>query len=81
MYTEKIILVIFGVAVLPYLGLPGWLDNLLILTLIVLLLFFLYRLVQEHNIVFTVPTDDSSDFLNQHNVMDKHTEATEETDN
>lgn len=67
---NRILVVVFSIVVLPYLGIPNWIDAWIISGLVCFLLVCMYWFVKEHNITFSVPTNDPDDFLNEHNVMD-----------
>lgn len=67
--------------IIPYLGIPNYIDSWLVVFLVCGLLYSLYRFVQENEIHFVVPEDDPDDFLNQHNVIDGQSPESEEKDN
>lgn len=66
---DSIIVTVFALAILPYLGLPRSVDMPIVIVLVGVLLYTLYSFVKKHNITFEVPLDDPDDFLNEHDVM------------
>ena len=66
---DRILVIIFLISVIPYLGIPNRIDTWIVLFLVGAFLYCLYLVVQENNIVFVVPTDDPDDFLQEHDVM------------
>ena len=67
---DRILVIIFCISVLPYVGIPVWYDRWIVLLLVGALLHALFVVVRNNNIKFTVPTDDPDDFLQEHNVME-----------
>lgn len=65
---DSIIVVVFALAILPYLGLPRNIDTPVVVVLVCALVYTLYRFIKQNDITFRVPLDDPDDFLNTHDV-------------
>lgn len=66
---DSIIVIVFALAMLPYVGLPRTFDTPIVIVLVGALLYALYVFIKRNNITFRVPLDDPDDFLNSHDVM------------